>query len=425
MERKVLSEIYRIREMMGFVNEQNRGELVGQRKGTPYKETKEDKPYSWNGRDKGVLNFSVLGSKYPLSTNVGPEGFTIREHQSIPSVKKDSTGSSTEPTDEVILDTLILQGSDLPYADNMVKPYFDKYPDAFDKFTGIVKLFTRYIKNGGGNKLTNVTIQGSADSGKPTLKVPEGYGSLDHPDSQPYGGEKDPFKMNQYLADNRANEYAKVLIEKIKEATGFDLKIKVLPGINYYGQTGKRGEKFRTITLTPNAEALKVPRPNDKGEKPTDTSNIGELPKNKGVEIIIHTDGGNQQTIRGYSIVEKNGTNLLTIPYELSKELNVPKFVGQIKSSIQRKESSILGGNFYVDNKLIGEIQSKERTHPEFQTMGLNWSYWSGPITTLDTTANNTEKIITREVDGQNIEMVILQDSYFVFYTKDFTPNNR
>jgi hypothetical protein len=54
--------------------------------------------------------------------------------------------------------------------------------------------------------------------------------------------------------------------------------------------------------------------------------------------------------------------------------------------------------------------------------MHLIWGYCDGPITTLST-GNNEENIITREVDGQNIDLVILQDAYFVFYTEDFSTN--
>jgi hypothetical protein len=298
----------------------------------------------------------------------------------------------------------------------MVKPYFDKFPEALQTFDIIVEAFTEYIKMGGGNNLDNVTIQGSADSGKPTLDVPEGYGgSLDHPDSQPYGGEKDPYKMNQYLADNRANEYAKVLIQRIKEATGFDLKIKVLPGINYYGQPGKRGQEFRTITLTPNAKVLNVSKPVDSGEKPTNTLNVDQLPKNERAIVTINFGGGREQDIKGYSIVEKNGTVYPAIPYELFQKLDLPYFVGQV-------ESEIRGDSFYIENRLVGKLFPEEKHHPEFNNMGLNWEYWTGPITSFFK-RDNEARIFTREVDGQNIDFVFLIDAYYVFYTEDFSTN--
>ena len=92
----------------------------------------------------------------------------------------------------------------------MVTPNFQKYPEAKALFETIVTSFVNYIKSGGGPKLTNVTIKGSADSARPTLDVPSGYSQLDHPDSEPYNGETDPKKMNQYSADKRASEYDKL-----------------------------------------------------------------------------------------------------------------------------------------------------------------------------------------------------------------------
>ena len=81
-------------------------------------------------------------------------------------------------------------------------------PDAQEQFRKIVETFKEYINAGGGDKLTNVTIKGSADSGTPTLKVPSGYSKLDHPSAKPYNGKTDPKEMNQYLANTRANQYA-------------------------------------------------------------------------------------------------------------------------------------------------------------------------------------------------------------------------
>ena len=45
----------------------------------------------------------------------------------------------------------------------------------------------------------------------------------------------------------------------IKDRTGFDLKVEVLRGDNFYGQEGKRGQEYRKITLTPNAPTHKGP----------------------------------------------------------------------------------------------------------------------------------------------------------------------
>ena len=166
-------------------------------------------------------------------------------------------GDSLPPEcqEDIIIPVFSVMGDSLPYADNMVMPYFNKYPKAKEQFGIVLNAFVKYISAGGGDKLTNVTIKGSADSARPTIDVPSGYGGkLDHPGSPPpYGGITGNKERNQYLADNRSQQYANALIKAIKDRTGFDLKIKVLPGDNYYGQEGKRGQEFRKITLSPNA----------------------------------------------------------------------------------------------------------------------------------------------------------------------------
>jgi len=415
MERKVLSEIYRIREMMGFVNEQTPGDLVGQRKVKKYRRRKKDLPYSWKNRDSGTLNFSVLDGK-PLANYVGEEGFVVREYVYNSQVKKDSTEKITEPSEEITLEKFTLQGGDLPYADNMVKPYFEKYPGSEKVFDDILSMFITYIKNGGGSKLTNVTIQGSADSATPTLKVPQGYSSLDHPDPKPYNGETDPEKMNQYLADNRANEYAKVLIEKIKEATGFDLKINVLPGINYYGQPNRRGEEFRTIVLNPNAEVLVVNRQLPSDDEATKKSEVGALPKNQSVKVELFKEG-RREFIDGYLVYDKRGNEGTFISYELAKSLNIPKLSGQMKASISEDK-------FYVGNNLVGTIEPKNQYAPDFNDVPRDF-YWVGPMTTQNTRYGGDDAIEVHVVDGKQIKMIRLSKSYFVFYIPYDQPNYR
>lgn len=166
------------------------------------------------------------------------------------------------PEEDIIIPIFSVVGANLPYADNMIMPYFNKYPQAEEHFGKIVEAFVKYINAGGGDKLTNVTIKGSADSAAPNEKVPSGYNKLDHPGGKLFGGipKTDLKGRNQWLADNRAKQYANALITAIKDRTGFDLKIEVLPGDNYYGQgSSKRGQEYRKITLTPNAPTHKGP----------------------------------------------------------------------------------------------------------------------------------------------------------------------
>ena len=151
----------------------------------------------------GSLNFDVNPTN-PLAVNVGEGNYDIRYITKLVGGGKAIPGKETPPDVIITIPTYNIDGSSLPYADNMVMPYFDKYPDAQEQFRNIVETFKEYINAGGGDKLTNVTIKGSADSGTPTLQVPSGYSKLDHPSAKPYNGKTDPKEMNQYLADTES-----------------------------------------------------------------------------------------------------------------------------------------------------------------------------------------------------------------------------
>ena len=299
-------------------------------------------------RDEGVIAQEVF-DRFNYHTNVIklrkeplPEerGLQVLYYVGGLKVVKPQSGEPNEPT--IILDDFDIKGSSLPYADNMVKPYFDKYPDAETLFEKIVGQFVNYIENGGGPKLTNVTIKGSADSARPTLQVPSGYSSLDHPGGTPYGGETDPTKMNQYLADTRASEYANVLKSKIKELTNFDLTITVLPGDNYYGQEGKRGEEYRKITLSPNAETLTISNQNPADDE--DTNYSEPKSESKPIKITCMVDG-NPIEVDGIEMKDEKGYIVPGIHRDKVKELNIPHFAGYVNASFRGDKCNV-GGHF-------------------------------------------------------------------------------
>lgn len=354
---------------------------------------------NWNGGNSGTLNFPAFGTDTVpaiLAVNVGPNRYNIR---SVTKLGKLIQPITPQQDDDVTLEEFNIAGLSLPYADNMVKPYFEKYPDAQTVFNDIVRKFVRYIKAGGGPKLTNVTIKGSADSARPTLDVPSGYSQLDHPDSKPYNGETDPFKMNQYLADKRAEEYANVLKSDIKEQTGFDLTITVLPGENYYGQEGKRGEEYRKITLSPNAETLKITNPSQT-TTPDNRNEISAIP----YRVEYYKDG-NAYEARGYNVVIRNGVSFPAIPKEKAESWNTPYFNGKMNSEIEDNK-------FYVDGNLVGIIKPKGDDPVEsiFTTFGLDYSKWVGPITVL----NGRGTTVQIEGEGE-VNVVYLKTYCFLF----------
>lgn len=385
------------------IKEQNRGDLTGAKK---RKNPKRDESSSnWRGADEGTLNFDIVQTEYQ-AVNVGEERFNIAMHNTATKVGTELPGESTPPTESgsTEIADFEIKGSELPYADNMVTPDFDKYPEAKVLFGNIVTSFVNYIKAGGGPKLTNVTIKGSADSGRPTLDVPSGYSKLDHPDSKPYNGETDPQKMNQYLADNRASEYAKLLKNSINEQSGgFDLQINVLPGDNYYGKGNEfRGEEYRKITLTPNAEPLTIKTPSSTTTPGTQTSGSKVQFPSKPYGVAYYYNGKGVY-VKGYKVVEGGGNKFLGISREDSEKWGTPIFDGKLNASIK-------GDKFYIDDKLVGQIQPSGTAPVEFNTMGKKYQYWVGPITNVRAYRNT-------DIEGEGtVTVAYLDDAYFLFY---------
>lgn len=369
------------------IKEQKNFDPLRQRK---RKVPKEGKLYNWKGKDNGKLNFKLLGKD--IAVGVTEQMFSVRLSRSLPIeiVKPQST------PDIPTLDNYDISGQNLPYADNMVTPDFIKYETAKTIFNNIVTEFVSYIEAGGGPKLTNVTIKGSADSARPTTQIPSGYSSLDHPGGTPYGGETDPMKMNQYLADTRASEYAKVLKESIKEKTGFDLPIKVLPGDNYYGKGDSfRGEQYRKITLTPNAPDLEILQPSG-----VDGGSKGEL-TSKREKLEIHING-QSQLIDGYVYYSKN-KQITAVDSSLISDL-IPS-----KNAMGVEESKIRENNFYINNQLFGEMKNVSDTRIDFYTPGFNTNMVVGPTTMAWQTSVNIM------VDGKEVNVTPIANYYILF----------
>lgn len=391
------------------IEEQRRGDLgYGKKRKFTNRDRKkyEQKRRSenWNQKVSGPLNFEVYPTN-PLAVNVGEGEYDIRYITKLVGGGKEMPGKETPPNVMVTIPRYNIEGGSLPYADNMVRPYFDKYPDAKQQFTEIVETFKEYINAGGGDKLTNVTIKGSADSGTPTLKVPSGYSKLDHPSAKPYNGKTDPKEMNQYLADMRANQYAQALINAIKEKTGFDLKIIVKKGDNFYGQgEGKRGEEFRKITLEPNAEEHEV-----KNELKIDgTKTPGKKIKNESTKwmVPVYTDGVGE-LIEGYRVWDSfgNGNWYFALSVERADELGIDwSFTGVL-------DAKHTDSGFIVDGKLVGMLGTRP---PMIGTSNPNPAT-DGPISYYSPKITTKFAVKTTVVDGEKIKVAYLKDIIFTF----------
>ena len=384
------------------------GDLTGARKKFSKRDRKKyeqkGRSENWNQEVSGSLNFDVNQTK-PLAVNVGEGNYDIRYITKLVGGGKAIPGKETPPDVVITIPTYDIAGSSLPYADNMVMPYFDKFPDAQEQFRNIVETFKEYINAGGGDKLTNVTIKGSADSGTPTLKVPSGYSKLDHPSAKPYNGKTDPKEMNQYLANTRANQYARALINDIKEKTGFDLKINVLEGDNFYGQgDGKRGEEFRKITLEPNAEQHSVKNELKIDGKKTPGKNI----KNESTKwmVPVYTDGVGKYR-EGYRVWDNygNGTWYLALSVERVDELGIDwAFDGVL-------DAKLTNSGFIVDGKLVGILGERP---PMIGTRNPNPAT-DGPISYYSPKITTKSAVRTAVVDGEEIKVAYLKDIIFTF----------
>lgn len=225
----------------------------------------------WLGKDSGTLYLKT--AYYPNAQNVGEnmsyvfvgtsEKFDVKK-------PKLNTPKPTKPLDTPpTLDPFEINSLNKVFPDNIVNVNLSKYPDAKVQFDTIVERFVDYIEAGGADKLTNVTIQGQADSANPSWRAPEGYEVIDHN----YGGVRRPNKknpqtkeelekMNLYLAKSRAHNYAVLLVDEIEKQTGVKITIKELSPISYLGQgESKRGPKYRSLILNPNAPKLDVVTP--------------------------------------------------------------------------------------------------------------------------------------------------------------------
>lgn len=229
-----------------------------------YKKTMEQniEGANWNGESTGTM---IIQDKYPTAYNCGVyQGYLWIGSDSVFEIAKPSGPEyqpvySGTPTPGDRLDDFNIGKDFKVYADNMVQPkiYEGAGKEQFDK---IVNDFVEYINNGGFDKLTNVTIQGKADSANPTWDIPKGETSLDHN----YDGikrktsytDEELDKMNLFLARERARNYKNKLIQAIKAKTGKEIKITELQPISYRGQMGKRGGEWRSITLMANAPVL-------------------------------------------------------------------------------------------------------------------------------------------------------------------------
>jgi hypothetical protein len=354
--------------------------------------------FGW--KNTGKLNFDTLDViKEPLAiVKLDDDNkYIVRYFTFLPGYSGPSTPSIDGEGE--YLDEFNIPGDSLPFADNMVTPSFDKFPNAKIEFDRIVTAFVNYISAGGFDKLNNITIQGSADSANPTLSVPAGYTELDH--NPPYDGLTDLNQMNLFLAKKRAENYAAKLIEEVKTRTGKTLNIKSQNPISYLGKGDSyRGPQFRSIKLTPNAPKLTVSEPKPV-PPPRDKYAPEQLPDAKQVKITVTIDG-KSEVMGGYSY--PNEKNTLSVGVE--KIGSIPNnFEGMVVDG--KIENNILSVTSEGVTNIIGEIKDGKPSI-NFNSYGYTVNKYSGPLTTIYGTKNV-------KFDGKQIGLNFIKDIYLTF----------
>lgn len=363
MEKKLLTEeLYNMKYLFGY----QRGVVVSEQKSKKVK-------YDWKEGTNGNLDLSNPSGV--VATNVKYEGETNYNMTSMTSEirlgtkGKGTPGTPPGKTPKPSFTELELKDSLFPYPDNMVKPKFDKYPDAKSAYDEFIKQIVDFLSVANTSKLPTFTIQGTADAARPTLDIPSGYSSLDHSDTPPYAGETDPSKMNQYLADNRGIELGKIIIQDVLDKTGQDItnKIKYETGVNYYGQQGKRGSEFRMVTVKPSSTEVNV----DLGSKTTKTQGTSgtQIPAEAIPEIETFVDlrKFNGGVVPAKRLSNTNTGILKTDITNLGEDV-LPTFDNSGLNGNTTPEAYISGDELFVGGLSFGKFQNPKEKPEAYNT---------------------------------------------------------
>ena len=312
----------------------------------------------------GVMIPSNVG-KYPVATNILGPGFDGEEitynllcAEIAPGFKK-TTVTEKGPTVNVELDKFQIGASTKVFCDNMVKVNLTDENNK-KELDGIVKEIVRYInapddENGVSalSKLNNMTIQGQADSARPTWSpgapCSQSTTELDHD----YGGvekkpkdqttEEERHKMNKFLATMRAKNYKNEIINEVKKQTGKDITITELDSIDHYGKGDSfRGPQFRSMIFKSNAPKHEYKDITTKGKSTSVVNYENIIKSGYNVGIVNNLPTGNdgelnlQVIVRGekdyYSeaneILKENFTDYTSIALpEISVSWGSPAFI--------------------------------------------------------------------------------------------------
>lgn len=386
----------------------------------------------WEGKSNGVLRFdtknNILATNISYhETNNNPSGLFTANIKSSPSKELPIHKSLPDDGGQPIPGTpggdmkFEFKGSTFPYPDNIVTPMFNMpiYKQAKAYFDDAVDRIVQEINNSGLDAIKQINIKGSADSAKPTFLADLNYVSftgdnvLDHN----YGGEKkDLVKMNQYLADERANRMKNELVSEISAKTKTDISNKInviIPGDNWYD---------------PNFEGRKTSTPDVKTKRYGIKSVIIDVIGGNHSEPGTKDDYIKTNTVTTYDNLPFEDTGTLdlsgqggpkSIPYREIIASNGSKEYG-IKDN---EENNSLLGNILPDRTEVNSINGKNKVNCSISdngTVTIDGKVWGNLIEDSEVGNESLKGFITEK------PMVVAykkMDGYIYFRNANFVLN--
>jgi len=340
-----------------------------------------NKGSNWNGNTSGSIILDIGNQqKYANAYNIPHPNTEFPEAKRLNLLEGRVSPPMTSPLGpdpeiktlvNVTFDDVDINKTVKTYCDNMIKPNMSD-PGVVEEMDSIIERLKKYISappDAEGktalSKLTNITILGQADAAAPGWRPGEPCrGPLDHN----YGGM--PAKpraertadinkaMNKFLATNRATEYKKIFLQRVKEKLGIDLVIKELPSIEHFGKGVEfRGPDYRSIQLRFNAPIHTYNNVQKQNPNPDDIiiNNINS----KGYEVrkaSLNTPQG----VKQFTVIDKGYDNVYVSENNILVEKDKPnrgslnmlhKFSYGIKASMQGMDLTL--------NTSAGEVTLK------------------------------------------------------------------
>jgi hypothetical protein len=381
MENLIKEELNKMKYLFGY----QRGVVISEQEDEPF-EREYSSRFDWNGKQKGMMDFTAV----VMAKNVGynKQRYNVSTLSSIPrlvgSGKEEIVQTPPEKKPIPVLTELNLLGSAFPYPDNMVQAKFESFPEAKKVYDAFIQSILDFLKVAPANQMGTLTIQGTADAARPTYDIPKGYSKLDHPGTL-YNGLKDANEMNQYLADTRASELGKLIVQDVLNKTGINISKNIVyeKGINYYGQKDKRGFDYKNVTVKPSQSKVNVNQP-DKVilDKPGSQTSSSSVKPAEPVQQYLDLRPWGGQLVP--ATMFPNGT--VGVKYEIIEKLGL--FTGD--------KNGVLGyynNSFFDKKEVMGEIKKNQ-----FFVDGMSFGdivTASSDTGTYDSKAESSVKFVT------------------------------